>query len=185
MSNVALARSVEGTILSDPLFLGRWEEPLTSSGKWRAANPIKVRAHAAVAKALRDGILKRGKCEDCGSFRVEAHHDDYDKPLDVRWLCRRHHVEFHVLLRRQQKAAEQLAKSPVPRERKGAIFKRRVLVEVNRRKLSDAEAARVLRDLCLHYATKADIPASDMIVGATEFTGDSEEARNGCSSHPR
>jgi hypothetical protein len=81
-----------------------------------------------------------------------------------------------VRLRRQLKAAEQPAKSFVQPEQKAAIFRRRVLVEVKRRKLTDAEAARALRDLCLHYATSADIPVSDMIVGAT---GPAEAVRNG------
>jgi hypothetical protein len=177
MSNVAPVALPGVQRIFDPHYplLGWVEVPLTSSEKWRAANPLKVRAHAAVAKAFRDGTLKRGKCEECGSLRVEAHHDDYDKPLDVRWLCRRHHVQLHARLRRQEKAGRQVKSSP---ERKAA-FKSRMIAEVKRRKLTDVEAARALRDLCLHYATKADIPASDMIVGATDFTGISEEASNG------
>jgi hypothetical protein len=44
---------------------------------------------------LRRGTIKRGPCEVCGSEDSEAHHDDYSKPLDVRWLCRKHHREHH------------------------------------------------------------------------------------------
>lgn len=60
----------------------------------RLARPEEYRARTAVSNALRDGRLERGPCEcaseDC-SGRVEAHHDDYSRPLDVRWLCVRHH----------------------------------------------------------------------------------------------
>jgi ribosomal protein S27AE len=64
--------------------------------KWRnKADPQHLReiarAHAAVARALKDGRLKRKPCEVCGAETVEAHHADYSKPLDVRWLCKPHH----------------------------------------------------------------------------------------------
>lgn len=55
-----------------------------------------VRAHSAVAAARRRGELVKQPCEKCGSVdRVEAHHDDYSKPLEVRWLCRFHHDGEH------------------------------------------------------------------------------------------
>jgi len=43
---------------------------------------------------------KRGKlipqpCEKCGSTTVEKHHEDYDKPLEVKWLCRPCHLDLH------------------------------------------------------------------------------------------
>lgn len=61
----------------------------------RAEDPgFRKRAAArwAVSNALRDGRLVRGACESSGcAGKVEAHHEDYDKPLDVRWLCREHH----------------------------------------------------------------------------------------------
>jgi hypothetical protein len=44
--------------------------------------------------AIRDGRLIRKPCEKCGK-KAQAHHDDYSKPLDVRWLCFKHHREFH------------------------------------------------------------------------------------------
>ncbi|WPH64006.1 nuclease [Vibrio phage vB_VpP_1] len=50
----------------------------------------------AVKRAVDVGILTRDVCEVCGSSTVHAHHDDYDKQLDVRWLCPKHHYEWHA-----------------------------------------------------------------------------------------
>lgn len=53
-------------------------------------NVLKHRAHQAVWRGLRYGRLVRPEaCERCGSAhrRLEAHHHDYAKPLDVEWLC--------------------------------------------------------------------------------------------------
>lgn len=41
--------------------------------------------------AIKAGLLTRQPCTECGNPQSEAHHDDYTKPLDVRWLCRAHH----------------------------------------------------------------------------------------------
>lgn len=61
---------------------------------YRAKNPEKYRARNAVSNALRDGRLFRQPCKVCGTtVRVQAHHHDYSKPLDVEWLCFQHHRE--------------------------------------------------------------------------------------------
>lgn len=62
-------------------------------------SPEKRAAHVKTGNAIRDGVLVRQPCEVCGAERVEAHHDDYGKPLDVRWLCKKHHDEHHKKLR--------------------------------------------------------------------------------------
>jgi len=58
-------------------------------------HPERKRAHMAVYRALKRGTLKRGVCEKCSKQQVQAHHDDYSKPLEVRWLCFQHHQEAH------------------------------------------------------------------------------------------
>ena len=58
-------------------------------------NQVKRAAHIAAGNAIRDGRLARMPCEVCGSKSVQAHHDDYSRPLDVRWLCTTHHAEWH------------------------------------------------------------------------------------------
>ena len=56
-------------------------------------------ARNAVNNALRAGTLVRKPCEVCGAVKSEGHHDDYSKPLEVRWLCRLHHTQHHKTLR--------------------------------------------------------------------------------------
>lgn len=68
--------------------------------RWDAENPEKVKAHIAVERAVRSGVLVRQPCEECGSEKVDAHHWSY-KPehrLDVHWMCRRHHTQFHAFI---------------------------------------------------------------------------------------
>lgn len=45
---------------------------------------------------VRRGKIKRGPCEVCGAEKAHAHHDDYGKPLAVRWLCPFHHRQHHA-----------------------------------------------------------------------------------------
>lgn len=61
--------------------------------KRRAEHPEKNKAYMKVYRAIKKGILTRENCF-CGQ-KAEAHHDDYSKPLDVKWLCKRHHEKRH------------------------------------------------------------------------------------------
>lgn len=63
---------------------------------WKAANREKYLAHKAVENALKKGTLVRQACE-CGCDRkAQAHHEDYSKPLEIRWLCVQAHKARHV-----------------------------------------------------------------------------------------
>ena len=57
--------------------------------------PLAYKAHNLARTAINNGTLERMPCEVCGEENVAAHHDDYTKPLEVRWLCRLHHAEAH------------------------------------------------------------------------------------------
>lgn len=69
--------------------------------RYRERSSAKRAAHHAVRSALASGeIVKPSLCEraelgQC-SGRIEAHHADYDKPLEVTWLCIHHHNEAHA-----------------------------------------------------------------------------------------
>lgn len=67
----------------------------TRQANWRRPNLTKYTAHLAVQRALVSGTLQKQGCEVCGQDAVDAHHDRYDEPLNVRWLCRSHHVKLH------------------------------------------------------------------------------------------
>lgn len=59
------------------------------------AQKVKARARAYAKVYLARGKLKRKPCEDCGSRKVQMHHDDYSKPLQVTFLCRPCHMARH------------------------------------------------------------------------------------------
>ena len=56
-----------------------------------------TRAHQIYTLAIEKGIIVRNElCEACGSTgRIEGHHDSYDEPLSVRWLCHNCHHDWH------------------------------------------------------------------------------------------
>lgn len=94
-------------ISNDPGMLAK--EQARQRGKtvgYRLGKPEIVKAHQAVKVALLTGKLKKMPCEVCGALRVDAHHEDYDKPLDVRWLCRRHHLDRHMEMKQEAEAKE-------------------------------------------------------------------------------
>ena len=55
---------------------------------------IKHKARWDVANAIKLGKMFRSPCS-CGNTKSEAHHEDYSKPLVVKWLCRRCHNILH------------------------------------------------------------------------------------------
>lgn len=68
--------------------------------EWKASHPNRRAAQVQVGNALRRGDLKKQPCCVCGSD-AEAHHPDYDRPLDVVWLCRPHHKQAHALVQKE------------------------------------------------------------------------------------
>lgn len=62
----------------------------------RARSPEKDKARRDLGNAVRHGRITVQPCGRCGStVKVEAHHHDYSKPLDVHWLCRGCHLSTH------------------------------------------------------------------------------------------
>lgn len=82
---------------------------ITRQAKWEKAHPKEVWAHRSLRSALRIGLIERKPCEQCGAVHgqdgavIHGHHDDYDKPMAVRWLCTLHHRQHHANLKRGRK----------------------------------------------------------------------------------
>ena len=68
--------------------------------KWRKTHPLTLEqkkrsnARSYLKVYLKRGKVKKKPCEICGALDVQAHHRDYSKPLDVRWLCKKHHLRI-------------------------------------------------------------------------------------------
>ena len=71
----------------------------TYMDNYKNNNPKKTKARNMVGNAVRDGkLVKDYFCSKCGrdDCRIYGHHDDYAKPLDVRWLCQACHKQWHA-----------------------------------------------------------------------------------------
>ena len=69
--------------------------------RWRSNDPRRPKAHNAVARALKSGQLIRLPCFRCNKEKTEAHHEDYNQPLSVIWLCSVCHHQRHQELKAQ------------------------------------------------------------------------------------
>ena len=69
------------------------------SVKYKARNPLKINATYTLNNAIQSGkLIKPTKCETCDAeVRIHAHHCDYNKPLEVMWLCQSCHINWHQI----------------------------------------------------------------------------------------
>lgn len=71
------------------------EARIRASQAWQFRHPKQWEANRILSRALRLGWVQKTPCFICGATHVEGHHPDYDRPLDVVWLCVKHHKEIH------------------------------------------------------------------------------------------
>lgn len=139
-------------------------------------------AHSAVVKARAKGDLTPLPCEQCvepdPGIATLAHHDDYSRPLSVRWLCRPHHHAWH----REHGHAEGweypaatprlVRTAPPPQSRR---FSGQALAHVRlRASFAQAEFARLLGIGCRtlqRYEAGDDVPSANLIGKVAVITG--------------
>lgn len=72
---------------------------------WYERNKKKKQVNVKVKRAIASGLLVKQPCSICGSEHdIEAHHENYDEPLNVTWLCTYH----HGLTRRKSRRLEKV-----------------------------------------------------------------------------
>lgn len=92
--NIDYYRSYEKT---EKRILSKRKRAKGYTKKYKEKNPKKRQAHIIVGNSIRSGALIRPNiCSECERTQnIQAHHDDYNKPLEVRWLCSRCHIKWH------------------------------------------------------------------------------------------
>ena len=94
-ANIDNVRSYDRSRSSLPHRLEKNREVTT---KWRKKYPERKKAQSLLRSALKSGKIKPLLCFICGG-NAEAHHPDYNQPLDVVWLCPSHHKQAHAMAR--------------------------------------------------------------------------------------
>jgi len=77
---------------------------LAEKARKRLLDPVERPKHEArwkVRREIAEGRMTRQPCEVCGDTVTDAHHDDYGKPLDIRWLCKPCHRKHHAALAKE------------------------------------------------------------------------------------
>lgn len=83
----------------------KYQAYIQSQKEWDKANRIKKNCHLKVKRAIEKGLLIKPKiCTYCGkNEKLQAHHIDYNKPLEVLFLCDKCHKEIHKQIREQER----------------------------------------------------------------------------------
>lgn len=140
---------------------------------------LKRAADKEVQRARAQGVLVQQACEVCGREKSEAHHDDYSKPLDVKWLCRFHHRRRDAELREAWNAElRQAEQNGLPQS-----YLRR-LAEKNKPPVQIPDAVRAALEA--RYAPKhltANPRALDLVCQATSVIADVMDVERVSENH--
>lgn len=67
-----------------------------SRARYRLKYPEKYNAEKILLRARQKGEIIQQPCIICGNIKSQAHHENYNKPLDIIWLCRKCHIALHT-----------------------------------------------------------------------------------------
>lgn len=92
-------KSAKNLIVARSIPIRPYEPQARRERKWPAHSiPVHERwATRRLERSIARGLMIRPKsCSVCGcDGKINGHHDDYNKPLSVRWLCSSCHADWH------------------------------------------------------------------------------------------
>ncbi len=102
------------------------EHTVSRQRLWQIRNADKHATHRATYEAVQSGQLVRPPtCSKCPATDVQAHHEDYSRPLDVVWLCSKCHRHRHVEMRAPVLAARRADRAREKQAARNAATERR------------------------------------------------------------
>jgi len=64
--------------------------------QWKSKHKESVKFYQFIYRMKKTGKLTPQPCVECGTTKnIHAHHSDYHKPLNVIWICKKHHQIWH------------------------------------------------------------------------------------------
>ena len=96
------------------------------------------------------------KCEKCGNKKAVRHHDDYSKPLEIRWLCKNCHNKHHGYERSENLTA---GMGIMKKEKMDVLFALRISQELHQRmvqaaRYQDRTVASMYRRIITRYVQR-------------------------------
>lgn len=89
-------RRIRQEKMQDPVYRNMVKEKEREKSRADIQIKIKRACRSATNRAIAFGKLVKQPCEVCGvNENIDAHHDDYTDPLNIRWLCKTHHMQHH------------------------------------------------------------------------------------------
>lgn len=89
-------------------------------------NKTLYNARKLTEAALASGKIKRPEtCQVCGKApekRIEAHHENYDKPLDIIWCCTKCHDKLDIARRKRENKPYHARVQPVRCVETGEVY---------------------------------------------------------------
>lgn len=95
-SNMATPRGQAVKQFAEP-FYKRHAERLRDEKKHKMNTDPLHRLKVKARRLAREAHPNQMPCEVCGSKEADRHHDDYNNPTNIRWLCKHDHANWHII----------------------------------------------------------------------------------------
>lgn len=82
---------------------------------------LKKTVRAITRRAITGGLILPKPCERCGNEDVQAHHEDYTKPLEIVWLCKLCHGQRHREINEERRKGKKMQHDFILLDRSGSM----------------------------------------------------------------